>query len=1018
MRLKSMFLQGFKSFARPTKLTFSDGITVIVGPNGGGKSNIVDAVRWAFGEQSMKQLRADEKSDVIFVGSASHPAAQMAYVELIFENGSETISVARQLTVDGKNTYMLNGQPVRLKDIREKFEGTGAGVEFYSIVGQGQIERITSSSPEELRILLEEAADIHIYKERKKEALENLERVENNLLRLGDIITEYDRQRKSLYLKAKRAERYKEYSQRLTEQNRIYYGNILKRETRRLDYLNEELSRTIDEIKKLQRSLLEVETNWSTLKTEFASVDKEIENFTNLLEDYKKRQTTLSELREMYNRRLSEREAKYVETTTKLDSTREQIAQIGKRMDELNLILKGLVEEISQKERALSEIEKQRDEIMSKYTEKEKELLGVKEKLDTLYKERMTHENELSRIDESTDDLSKRISMIDVQLDIKISRLNRLQTELALLLEKMKAAGDKESQLVKELQTTRERIDELTRERRNTDDQIENIKRTLRSLDEEESRIRHRIESYEGYTRSIRAIFARKAEGYFGKVRDVVANLINFPAEYAKAVEVLLGGAVQHVVVEDSNTAKEVIEWLNQQKIGRATFLPLDLIESHFSGIRDVERHSGFVGYAAQIVRVPQEFAVLPGYLFGNDIIVKKLEDAIDIKKKYKLRCRIATLNGEIIGQHGSITGGEAESERTDSLVRRKIRLAEISDQRVELLSLEKMHRQKLVKIEEEIKALYGQEKVVERELTNIIAEGSSTKRMIEELSKTVDEMNAEVSSLEQLKKNYQAKIDGMKARKQTVLSRLEEISKEQENYEQLIKEYDEKLAAEKKVLEDILSRYSDIKARLSSLMETKLHYESELEKLKKDREKLAEESLQFNSQVKDLEEEINRLKGLLLENQRELEALRKESENLFEAMRLQRVDKDQKLAKLAELETNMQQMKEERERLRDQQHQLELSVQEVRNKIEQCVSHITLQEVEFIEEIDNEALESVKKEIEDLETKLKYLGPVDLTSIEEYEDIERKYNELMLQKKDLEDAKVKIQELILKTDE
>ncbi|AEH52009.1 chromosome segregation protein SMC [Pseudothermotoga thermarum] len=1018
MKLKSMFLHGFKSFARPTRLNFADGITVIVGPNGGGKSNIVDAVRWVFGEQSMKQLRADEKSDVIFAGSASQPAAQSAYVELVFENENETISVARQLTADGKNTYFLNGQPARLKDIREKFEGTGIGVEFYSIVGQGQIERIISSSPEELRVLLEEAADIHVYKERKKEALENLERVQNNLLRVSDVINELDRQRKSLYLKAKRAERYKEYSQKLAENKRIYYGNILKRETRRLNYLNEELSKTFEKIKQLQKDLVEVETNWSTLKAEFASVDKEIENFTNLLEDYKRRQTTLSELREMYNKRLSEREGKYVETTTKLDSIQERIAQIEKRISELSLILKGLIEEISQKEAELSQIEKQRDEILSKYTEKEKQFLGIREKLEALHKERISLEGELSRIEESVEDLSKRISIIDSQLDVKVSRLSRLQTELSLLLEKLKNAGDKEAQLVKELQTIRERIDELTSEKRAAEDELENVRRTLRLLDEEEARIKQRIESYEGYTKAVRAIFAKKAEGYFENVHDVVANLISFPSEYAKAVEVLLGGAVQNVVVEASNTAKEVIEWLNREKIGRVTFLPLDLIESHFSGLRDVESHKGFVGYAAQIVRVPEKYAVLPGFLFGNDIIVRTLEDAIDIKKKYKVRCRIVTLNGELIGQHGSITGGEVETERSDTLVRRKLRLAEISEQRVQLLSHEKQLQQKLSKIQEEVQALYGQEKIAERELTNVIAEGSSTKRMVEELSKTAQEMDQEISSLQQLKKNYHLRIEGMRARKDTILSRLDEISKEKENLELLMKEYDEKLAAERKTMEEILSKHSEVKTRLASLMETKLHYESELDKLKKDKEKLSEESLVLNNQARELEKEINKLKELLLENQRELEALRKESESLFEAMRLQRADKDQKLATLAQLEEKMQKMKEERERLRDQQHQLELTIQEVKSKIEQCFTQVDPQEVENVEEIDNETLELVKKEMEDLETKLKYLGPVDLTSIQEYEDVEKKYNELVIQKKDLEDAKAKILELIEKTDE
>lgn len=174
MKLVSMALSGFKSFARPTKLFFADGITAIIGPNGGGKSNIVDAIRWVFGEQSMKQLRAEEKYDVIFAGSSKIPAATSAYVELSFENEDEKLVVSRLLTSDGKNQYMLNGEVVRLKDIHEKFMGTGIGKEFYSIAGQGQIERIVNASPEELRLLLEEAAGTAFYRERKKNPLRDL----------------------------------------------------------------------------------------------------------------------------------------------------------------------------------------------------------------------------------------------------------------------------------------------------------------------------------------------------------------------------------------------------------------------------------------------------------------------------------------------------------------------------------------------------------------------------------------------------------------------------------------------------------------------------------------------------------------------------------------------------------------------------------------------------------------------------------------------------------------------------
>ncbi|MEJ5230045.1 MAG: chromosome segregation protein SMC [Pseudothermotoga sp.] len=1018
MKLLNMTLHGFKSFARPTRVFFADKVTAIVGPNGGGKSNIVDAIRWVFGEQSMKQLRAEEKYDVIFAGSSAVPAASSAYVELVFKHDDEKLVVSRMLTNDGKNTYMLNGETVRLKDIHEKFIGTGVGKEFYSIAGQGQIERIVNASPEELRLLLEEAAGTALYRERKKEALFRLETVKSNLTRVQDLLYELDRQRKSLYLKAKRAERYQEYSSRLEVVKKLYYGNVLKAEMKRLAHLQTQHSETLEKIKNLQKELLNVETSWSTLKQEFANVDKEIENFTNLLEDYKKRQTTLIELREMYTRRLNERETKFVETTTRLDSANEQIISIERRIDELNLIFKALMDEIASKENELQSVENRRNEMISSYSEKEKQLLALKEKSDQKLKEKLSLEGELSRIEEGLEDLSKRISMIDSQLDLKMKRLIGLQEELSSLLEKLKTAGDKESSLAKELQFVRDKLSELSSEKRSILEQIDNIRRVLKGLDEEEAKIKYRIQTYEGYTKSVRAIFAKKSEGEFEGVHDVVGNLISFPAEYGKAIEVLLGGAVQHVVVDNANTAKKVIDWLNSQKIGRVTFLPLDLIESHFSGMRDIERHPGFVGYAAQLVRVSQQFMALPGYLFGNDIIVKTLDDAVDIKKRYRARCRIATLNGEIIGQHGSITGGEVEVERTDSLVRRKLRLAEIASQRLELSSVERVHQQRLIQIDEEVQTLINQEKIVERDLTHVIAEGSSTKRMIEELNKTVEELSKDVNSLEQLRKNYSLRSDGMQMRKEQILSSLDQIADEISSYESELKEFGEQLAREKQTLEEISTQYSQLKAEVTSLLERKLHYDSELSKMRDQKQKLQEESAQFKTQSEEIEKEIDRLKNTLLENQRELETVKRETENLFEMMRMQRTDKDQKLAQLDELEKKMQKIKDEREKLREYLHHLELSTQEVQNKIHQLLVEVDEETAKHVEELEDEKLESLRVELEDLQNKIKYLGPVDLMSIDEYNQVENKYNDLAIQKKDLEEAQEKIDDLIKRTDE
>ncbi|MCS7174279.1 chromosome segregation protein SMC [Pseudothermotoga sp.] len=1018
MRLKSMLLHGFKSFAKPTRLSFAEGVTAIVGPNGGGKSNIVDAIRWVFGEQSMRQLRAEEKFDVIFAGSSMAPAGSFAYVELTFEHDGDTFTVARMLSNDGKNIYMLNGESVRLKDIHERFAGTGAGKELYSIVGQGQIERITNATPEEIRVLFEEAAGTSFYKEKKREALMKLENVSNNLVRIQDLLVELDRQKKSLYLKAKRAERYKEYVERLDQVKKFFFGNVLKRDLKRLENLQAEFANNQEKINQVQKKLIELESQWSTLKQEFANVDKEIEAFTTFLEDYKKRQIALSEMREIYNRKLSELESHYVELNTKIYLIDEQNSQLLKRKDELSLIFKALLEEVNQKEQQLRQAEQAREEILSRYSEKEKNALLLREKLSSLEKKRVSLENELTKLDETLEDLRRRISMLQTQLSAKIERLNALQYELSTLFEKSSKTSHRKSKLSEELKAIESQIGHLKGEREQLLEKLDEIRRNLRYLDDEEKRLRQLIASYEGYSRAVRTIFAKKAEGEFTNVHDVVGNLLNFQPEHAKAIEALLGGAVQHVVVDSAEDARNIIEWLKKEKIGRVTFLPLDLIEPQFVRLREIENHPGFVGYAAQLVTVSQQFSNLPAYLFGSDVIVRNLEDAIDMKRKYRLRCRIATLDGEIIGPHGSITGGETTPDRGDSLIIRKTKLNEISLQRMQYTSLEKKLDSNLKQIEEELDGLKRQRELVEKELLEIATQDGITKRMIEELGKTFEDVKKEVDSLQQLEREYKSRSEGLKLRKQEILNQLDAVRVEVEEFQKNIEIFDKELVSEKRLLEEVSTRYLELKADLTSAVEKKIHYESELERIKSQMEKSSEEKIYLQRQAVELETQIERTKLELLENARELESIRKETEELFESMRMQRMDKDQKLNQLNELETRMNQLKEEREKLRENSHHLELLIQEVKSRIEQHLKEIDIDSAQQVEELSEEVLEALKNEMEDLQNKIKYLGPVDLTAIEEYNEVEKRYEELAMEKKDLEESKKKIEELIEKTDE
>ncbi|PLV56210.1 chromosome segregation protein SMC [Thermotoga sp. SG1] len=1012
MRLKKLFLKGFKSFGRPSLITFSDRVTAIVGPNGSGKSNIIDAIKWVFGEQSKKELRASEKFDMIFSGSENLPPAGSAYVELVFEENGEEITVARELKRTGENTYYLNGSPVRLKDIKDRFAGTGLGVDFYSIVGQGQIDRVVNASPEELRLLLEEAAGISIYREKKKETEVNLERTKVNLDRVKDVLYERERQMKSLYLKAKRAERYREYSSQLEKLQKLYYGNVLKRERKKLEFYQEEEERTNRKIRDIQKELVELETRWSTLRNEFGEMDQEIERYTRLLEDYKKRQSDLQEMKNLYSSRLSSSENRYVEISTRLDELEKRKKEYAKRLEEMEYIFKGIAGEYEQKSSELASLEKEKESILSRFDEKEKEFMRLREEASGIEKQILKMENELLRIAENLEDLEKRRKITENQISARRRELEEKKEEFREISKRVEEFDEEERKLTEELKVVRESIEETERKIRELSHEIEDLEKRVRELQFEKEMLEREMKEYRGFSRAVRAVFDEKER--FPGLIDVVANLLEVEEEYSLAISVLLGGMSQNLVVKNVDTAKAIVEFLKQNALGRATILPLDLIDGSFSRIPELEKEKGFIGYAVDLVKLPPDLEVLSGFLFGNSFVVETLDDAIRIKKKYRLSTRMATLDGELISGRGAITGGR--EERSGNVFERRIRLKHVEHEieETEKSILEK--KEVLASLKTEQEDLKKQETIVQRELFDLSKKSSSTKTILSEILRSINQMQDEVQNLENLLAEYRAKEEGLKARREKIFEEMDKLRERRNSLQEVLSEYSEELEKERKIIDEINEKLFGLKAEVGNLLETKERYEKEMQDTRRTIERFDEEMEDLKSQMSALEEEMEKYRQTIREHEREIEHLKKEMDSIFETMRLHRTGKEEKMKELQETERRMNELKEEKEKLRNHLHQVELALQESRMKIANILGEFSGNEEE-VEELSDEKLEEIYKSIKDLENKIKYLGPVDLTAIDEYEKLREEYEEILKQKEDLEEAKRKLEEIIEKTD-
>ncbi|WP_292588673.1 chromosome segregation protein SMC [Mesotoga sp. UBA5557] len=1014
LKLDSVYIKGFKSFAMPTKFDVSSGITAVVGPNGSGKSNVVDAIRWMFGEQSMKNIRADSREDVIFNGSERFPPSNSAEVRLVFESEEGTFSIAREISRDGQSMYKVNDKQSRLRDIRELFQGTGVGMDIYSIVGQGQVDKVVTASPYELRALIEEAAGTAVYKERKKEALGKLAATEENLSRLEDIIFELGKQRKSLYLKAKRAEKFVEYSAKQKELKNLYFGNIARLEEEKLISLRERFDKARDELKDLQKKLIEGESNWSALRAEFSEVDKEIEGFTKLLEEYKKRQNDLLELKEMYTRRLSEKENRLIEVSTRIDNFRSEIDDLDKRKDEIKLIIDSLEQQISDEEAALSSSEEERDSLVKNYSAREREWLKHQESFESISKRLSKIENELERLDNSREDTGKRLRLIESQLEAKSARFETLKDETESLAKQGKESTEKQRKVEGDIGASRERLNELDTELEKAREKLSKDENELRRSQMERSLLERQQEEYQGFSKAVREVFSRKDS--FAGLRDVVANLIQVPESYETAITILLGYRMQDIVVDDSITAKRVIEFLKTNKIGRVTLLPMDMIEGNFRNFTKVESHPGFINYAARLVDIPFGFEKLPVYLFANSVVARSLDDAIEMRKEAGFSGRIVSVDGQLLSAGGSITGGFIGEETRTDLLSRKRRIQELLERETELEKEIQLGGKQIGKLKDETIEVRGYLKTLQEELNELASKGAAINRMISELLKSAQEVEEEISELTKLENEYTRRLEENSRKKELLVGEQTSLREERLDLEKKVEAESEELKKQKKALEQLQETIVDTRLRLSTLYEKHEQYTKEhaslIQKKKNDQESIE----LLSREVTELESETERLRKQVADQERELSSVKKETENLFSSIRYQREGKEQRLSALQEAEEEITRLKDEREKLREQSHQIEMHIQESEMKLSRVREEFE-EDASEIQILSEENLKDVKVELDDYENKLKFLGSVDLEAIDEYGVVDKEYQELDEQKRDLEEAKVKLIELIDKTD-
>lgn len=704
MYLKSIEVHGFKSFANKILFDFHNGITGIVGPNGSGKSNVADAVRWVLGEQRVKQLRGASMQDVIFAGTENRKPLSYAYVSITLDNGDRQlnldyneVTIARRVYRSGESEYLMNGTPCRLKDVNELFYDTGIGKEGYSIIGQGQIEKILSGKPEERRELFDEAAGIVKYKRRKATAQKKLENERQNLLRVTDILSELEKQIGPLERQSEKARIYLKKKEELKN----YDVNLFLMEAARMEQQMKEVQDKIaiadqdyqdskiafegikEQYEKTEQEMEQMEQVINMVREELGNttvVRGKLEGQINVLKEQirgaKQSEEHFALRREAVERDIAER-------TEGLEGYQEQAAELAGQLNEVKARRDAVNERLTQIQTMISECQEGIE-------------LGKSEIIELL-NNRASTKARMQRVDTMLEQVNIRKAQLSKRLLEQKSEEEALQAAVEEADNKLTQITQRQETLAGEEQKLEAKRREWQEKQSQVNSQIEE---DTRIYHKEQSRLESMIniaERYDGYGNSIRRVMEcrDKESGILG----VTADLIQVEKKYETAIETALGGSIQNIVTADEETAKRMIGYLKQNRYGRATFLPLTSVGKKPVQVnQQALKEPGVIGVGSSLVKAEARFAGLCDYLLGRTYVVDHIDHATALARKFQYTLRIVTLEGESLNPGGSMTGGAFKN--TSNLLGRKREIEDLQKRVAELTEGLAKHHQRLKDIQ------------------------------------------------------------------------------------------------------------------------------------------------------------------------------------------------------------------------------------------------------------------------------------------------------------------------------
>lgn len=1019
MYLKALEINGFKSFSNKTVVEFDNGITSIVGPNGSGKSNILDAILWVLGEQSYKNIRAKESSDIIFSGSKSRKPKSMAEVSLIIENEDRyldidfsEIKITRRIFKSGENEYLLNNKKVRLKDINNLFIDTGIGKQAYSIIGQGRVERIISSSPMELKEIIEEAAGVKRAKNEKEISEKKLKEVKNEIEKIDYV--EKDLEVRVNYLKkeSEKARLFKSYTQKIdTEKYMILEYGINEKNLLKADYTvkSEQLKSKLENV---QEEFLKKNSEW---ESENNHREELFEKLSAKKKENKENTSLIDNLKNEYSELVKKHSNLEIEANEK-DKRKGNLDVDTKEKEE---ILKRSKEELDQINKALNEKKAQKDEVEKKVRELKEKKSNIEDEIKKRTQKNSDFEVDKIKLRGENEDLEKRVISAKNEGKKYLVEKKEIQSEIEKIQNEKDDFENKKAEkegfkLEKEAQIKQldDEIDELRSDYSRINSQKNDLRYKYENLDSKRRANINIIEKNETFNRGIKYILNEKIDGVIG----AFVNLIDIPVGYEEAIQTLSGGLFQDIIVKNTDIGKKCIQILKDKKLGRASFLPIENIKTG-KMLSQLPKVEGVIDFARNIVKYDKSLEKIVQFAYGNAVVVKNLDVGAQLSKN-GFSDRIVTLEGDIITARGRMTGGHSFKGKDELLERKKeLKLLEKDLQSIssEITGFEK----KLKEITEKAAKLDSEKKEIQDEFSVFLKD-------YEEFNAEYDNFNLKFGQKERILRTLNYEItenENFIIEKQEKITENERIVKEIEKY---IVENNSKL----EYLEKELNKISNLDEYTNELNVIVTEYEILKVKTENNKTRYREIETDYNKLVREYQE--------LLEFEKKRDFLKEDFETKI-ASKKEEIDKkvldnQENLEKIEKIEITIKEIEKRERDLIQEIKEIEMRILSEKNDYEKLLEKILknenelqsqLDEFETIEkdkikeneeyfELKNEnELNAVKRKLSMNQKSREEIGSVNLASIEEFERENERYTSIVNQKKDLIESREALFKLI-----